>query len=229
MKPRILQIILMLLSLNLMAQNDKGNFFVETGVKLDGGSDFLNFTGKTGLSFNQNKNYWKYKNEPDTHSHSVNNTSFSISPRLGYYFTEKLNGGVDIQYYNSSSGYYLNKYRILTSGIFLRYFFTDKKISPLLELKTGAGGSKDKRDSRSSGGAAYTEIDCKNLFYYSISGGAMFVLNEKFHLNLSVIAQNTFEKYSDRGNVSSSTTKISNWEIVPMSSVTFIFGNKKDK
>jgi outer membrane protein W len=234
MKLKLLLFTFLFLSIIASAQNNKGKFFVETGVKISGGGDYFNFGGKTGINFDKTTDYWKSLNSDEVKSFSITGWSFSIAPRIGVFLSEKINGGVDFQYYNSKmkSRYfdaYINAYRITTGGIFLRYYFSDKKISPFLEAKTGIGISKGQTDETSSGGGSFNRTEYQNLFYYAFNVGASFKLNNSFRLNLSAMVQNTTEKFSDKSNYSTDAFKISDWELVPMLSVTYIFKSKKEK
>ena len=227
MKPGLIFFLLLIFSLTLCAQDNKGKFFVETGVKVFGGGDYQNFVGKTGISFNSTTRFWKneYDVDPEIHSESYNRTSFSIAPRIGYYLNKKFSGGIDIQYFKSGDWEY-EKYRIASGGIFFRYKFSTKKIVPFIETKTGLGTFKGESPEQTSGGGQWTQIKYENLFYYAVSGGISFELNEQFGLNLSCLGQNTIEKFSDRSNFGTDVFKISNWEVGPMISVSYIFKGK---
>jgi hypothetical protein len=160
--------------------------------------------------------------------------SYSFAPRVGYYLSERISSGFDFQYYYSKDGFnyfnwFFEKYRITTGGIFLRYYFSIKKISPFIEAKTGWGTSKAENMEPKTGGGEFEKTEYQNLFYYSFSAGASFRLNNAFKLNLSAMAQNTIEKFSDKSSFSTTTFKYSDWELVPMLSVTYIFKSKKEK
>jgi len=227
MKGKLIIILLLLFSTTLFARENKGSFFIETGVKMFGGGDYLNFAGKTGISFNSTTRFWKneYEVDPEIHSESYNRTSFSVAPRIGYYLNKKFSGGIDLQYFKSGEWEY-EKYWIATGGIFFRYKFSTKRIVPFIETKTALGTFKGESPEQTSGGGQWTQIKYENLFYYAFSGGISFELNEHFALNLSCLAQNTIEKFSDRSNFGTDVFKISNWEVGPMLSVSYIFKGK---
>jgi len=234
MKLKLQLIILLFLSICTSAQNEKGKFFVETGVKMFGGGDYQNFVGKTGISFNHSTRYWKFLEPDDFGSDSYKSFSFSIAPRIGYYVTDNINGGVDIQYFycNRLAVFYdyFDKYWVTTGGIFLRYYISKGKISPFVETRTGLGISRgEENDQYSPGGAKNSVIEYQNLLYYALSGGVAFRFNENIKLNLSVIGQNTIEKFSDKSSFSTDTYKVSNWEVGPMISVIYIFKGKTQK
>lgn len=231
MKLKLQLIFLTLLSISTSAQNDKGRFFVETGVKMFGGGDYQNFVGKTGISFNHSTRYWKFLEPDDFGSDSYKSFSFSLAPRIGYFLTENISGGLDLQYFYCKEFRkfydYFDKYWITTGGIFIRYYFTKGKISPFVETRTGLGISRgEENDQYSSGGAKYSRIEYQNLLYYAFSSGITFSVNENFKLNLSVIGQNTLEKFSDKSSFSTNTYKVNNWEVGPMISVIYIFKGK---
>jgi len=231
MHPRLFLFFLIIFSTSLFAQENKGKFFMETGVKIFGGGDYQNFVGKTGISFNHSTRYWKFPEPDDFGSDSYKSYSLSIAPRIGYYITDKINGGVDVQFFyskNLSVFYdYFDKYRIATGGIFIRYYFSKGKISPFVESRAGFGISRGEENDRySPGGAKYSKIEFQNLSYYAFSGGVTFLFIENFNFNLSVIGQNTIEKFSDKSSFSTDTYKVSNWEVGPMLSVIFIFKGK---
>jgi len=216
-----------------IAQNNKGKFFVETGAKISGDGDYYNFGGKTGITINKSTRYWKFLEPDDVQSDSQTGWSYSFAPRVGIYLSEKITGGVDFQYYNSKnrSTFYefYDAYRITAGGVFLRYYFSDKKTAPFLEAKTGIGISKSHTEEKSAGGGDFTSTKYQNLFYYALNAGISFRLNDAIKLNLSAMSQNTMEKFSDKSSFDTNTFKISNWELVPMLSLTYIFNNKKEK
>jgi hypothetical protein len=217
---------LLLLSSALLAQDYKGKLFIETGVKASGGGGFNNFTGKTGFSFN--KLHWKTYNNDGTvwQEDSYNSFSWAIAPRLGYYLSNSLNTGIDIQYFQNilSLG---NNYRNFTTGLFFRFYFLDKKIKPFVELSSGLGLSKNEVDRISPGGGEFQTVEKLNLFYYSGSAGLTFVLSDNLNLNLSLRIQDTIEnekKDKEEGSVSYITQKTHNLEINPMLSISYLFG-----
>lgn len=231
MKPGLIFFLLLIFSLTLCAQENKGKFFIETGVKVFGGGDYQNFVGKTGISFNHSTRYWKFLEPDDFGSDSYNSFSFSLAPRIGYFLTENISGGLDLQYFYCKELMkfydYFNNYWITTGGIFIRYYFLKARISPFVETKAGLGISRGEENDRySSGGAKYSTIEYQNLSYYAFSSGISFNVKENFKLNLSVIGQNTIEKFSDKSSFSTDTYKVSNWEVGPMLSVSYIFKGK---
>jgi hypothetical protein len=231
MKLKLILINLLFLSIFTSAQSDKGKFFVETGVKVFGGGDYQNFIGKTGISFNHSTRYWKFLEPDDFGSDSYKSFSFSLAPQIGYFLTENINGGLDLQYFYCKELMkfynYFNNYWITTGGIFIRYYFLKGRISPFVETSAGLGISRgEENDQYSPGGAKYSSIEYQNLLYYALSSGITYSVNENFKFNLSVIGQNTIEKFSDKSSFSTDTYKVTNWEVSPMISIIYIFKGK---
>lgn len=213
-----------------MAQN-KGKFFVETGVKAFGGGDFLNYIGKTGFSFNEYK--WETLNADGSlwQEGTFNKFSWAIAPRLGYFFNNYLKAGIEFQYFHDKSSSEI-KEQNNTSGLFLRYNINNRKISPFIEVCSGFGRFKNVEQRISPGGGNYQTVEKLNLFYYSGSAGVTFKLSGCFNFNLSGRIQNTLQtepKNKDNSSVSYITEKINVLEIGPMLSVTYIFKSKKEK
>lgn len=230
MKLKLLLFSFLFLSIIASAQNNKGKFFVETGVKAFGGGDFLNYIGKTGFSFNEYN--WETLNADGSpwQEGTFNIFSWAFAPRLGYFLNNNLKAGFDFQYFHdkSSSG---NKEQNYASGLFLRYNFIDKKISPFIEVCSGFGRYKNIEQRISPGGGNYQAVEKLNLFYYSGSAGVTFKLSNNFNFNLSGRIQNTFQtepKNKDNWSVSYVTENVNVLEIGPMLSVTYIFKSKKE-
>ncbi|WP_340114494.1 hypothetical protein [Maribellus mangrovi] len=231
---KIIPILSVLLPLFSFSQNEKGGFFLETGVTMFGGGDYMPFVGKTGISFWQSKTFVNRDGEVvELVGEKYHVTSFSIAPRFGYCLTKKLSVGLDFQYfrnYNAYRGAYDDKenYRNIIFGIFLRYFILDKKHSPFLELASGTGFSKNVDKSVSSGGGQYERIKYYNLPYISGSLGYSFRISPRFKLGIAATVQNTFEKPKDKGNVETDIDRISILETGLVASITYSFIKKKE-
>ncbi len=219
--------VLFSVSISLSAQNEKRRFFIETGVKVFGGGDYINYIGKTGISFNQ-QSWATYKEDGSLwQEDSYNSFSWSIAPRIGYCLGNRLKAGVEYQHYQVSfSGYVYNNN---SSGVFLRLDFNDKKIVPFIELASGFGVSKNVEDRISPGAAEYQTIERLKLFYYSGSAGVTFVLSDNFNLNLSARIHKTLVTEiddDDDSTISYITVKEQGLEIGPMLSVSYFFNKK---
>jgi len=228
MKLKLILISLLFLSIFTSAQNEKGKFFVETGVKFLGNGDYLNFIGKTGFSFYKLK--WETYNNDGTlwQDGYYNNFSWAVAPRLGYSVSKRIKTGIELQFYQCSLSTGTN-YNNWTSGIFFRFNFNDRRISPFIELGSGLGLSKMAEERTSPGGGEYINSEKQKLFYYSGSAGFSFELTGNLNLNLSARLQNTLgEEIQDNNewSISYITEKYYYLEIVPMLSVTYFFKEK---
>jgi len=230
MKKSIL-ILTVLFPLFCLAQNDKGGFFIETGVTLFGGRNYTpTFVGTSGISYWQHRHFTERDGKEELFSpYNYNITYFSIAPRLGYFLSKKTSVGIDFQYSNNINSFKENYWNIL-SGLFLRYYFLNKKNSPFLEIAAGTGLSKEVTKSTSPGGANYERIEFFNLPYISGSAGYSFTLSPRFKLGIAATNQNTFQKPNEKSNFSTDTTKISILETGLIASISYNFKiNRKGK
>ena len=228
MKPGLIFFLLLIFSITLCAQDNKGKFFVETGVKVFGDGDYQNFIGKSGFSFYRLK--WETINNDGTlwQEGDYDNFSWAVAPRLGYKVSKRIKAGIDFQFYQCNLSYGIN-YNNLSSGLFLRLNFNDKKISPFFEMSSGFGLSKKEEEHTSPGGTDFTYDEKQKLFYYSGAAGLSFVLSGNVNLNLSAKFQNTSgEEIKDNNNwsVTYITEKYHYVEVGPMLLVSYIFKGK---
>ncbi len=88
---KLFLIIAVLLPLFCLAQNEKGVFFIETGVTLFGGRDYTpTFVGTSGISYWQNRHFTERDGKVELFSpYNYNLTYFSIAPRIGYFLSKK--------------------------------------------------------------------------------------------------------------------------------------------
>lgn len=223
MKLKQLFIILLFISFFASAQNEKGKFFVETGVKIFGGGEFINFVGQTGISYN----HFNTKTEsPFKTEFNYKGFTYSIAPRVGYFLSDYIIGGIESQYYKRNIYDLHLSYRIATAGIFFRYNFLERKILPFVEIQSGIGTSKSINESVSPGGGEYQQIQINTLYYLAGSAGITILLNQNFRMNLFAKIQNTSARFNDKSNFTSSDFKENNLEIGPMLSVSYIFKKK---
>lgn len=215
------------------SQNEKGTFFLETGVTLFGGGDYNAFIGKTGISFWQTALTVERQNNENKKYPPYNDWSYSIAPRFGYFLNNKIAIGLDFQYYKHQ---YIYKrvddkedYKNLLSGIFLRHYFLNKKITPFIELSSGIGISKNVEEYLTHGGGNVDKIKYFNILYFSGALGYSFVLSPRFNLGISAIIQNTVEKPNDKGNVSTDVAKISTLESGLVMSISYHFNKNNNK
>lgn len=202
------------------AQENKGKFFIETGVKLVGGETSRTFVGKTGISFYQYKHEFEsITGEKDSYE-TLSGFSYSIAPRVGYFLGERFLTGFELQYHNNN---YWVEYHHYTGGIFARYYFLSKKFSPFLEVGLGLGRSKEIEDSMSSGGGKYQKITVENLNYFNGSAGVCYSITQKFDLNFALKIQQTVQKFNDKSNYSTHWYQKSTFELVPFLSFCYYF------
>ncbi|MDX8340828.1 hypothetical protein SLH46_16645 [Draconibacterium sp. IB214405] len=226
-------IFIALLPLFCFSQNENCGFFIETGVTMFGGGDYMPFVGKTGISFWQSKTFVDRNGDVELYEgYNYHVTSFSIAPRFGYCLSKKLAVGLDFQYfrnYNAYRGAYDDKenYRNFLAGIFLRYTILDKKHSPFVELASGTGISKNMYKSYSSGGGRYDLIKYDNLPYIAGSLGYLFRLNDSFKVGIAATVQNTLEKPNDKGNVGTDIDRVSILETGMVASISYYFKKRQ--
>lgn len=227
MKSIHLFVVLIIFSLNLSARDDKGRFFIETGVKLEGGGDFMNFIGNTGISFNKNNLVYYF---PGNHTSEFSQSTFSwsLAPRIGYYLDNVFTIGLDMQYYQFNGKGYMN-YRNSASGVFIRRSFTSGRIKPYIEFSSGLGSSREVEDRTSPGGASYQMIDKRKHHYFGGAAGITILLMEKLTFSLSATIRNTIEKDNKRPDTSGNEFKNTGIEIAPRLSLGYIFKRKKEQ
>lgn len=228
---RSILIVTVLFPLFCLAQNNKGGFFLETGVTLFGGRNYTpSFVGTSGISNWQYRHFTERDGKEELFSpYNYNITYFSIAPRMGYFLSKKTSVGIDFQYSNNINSFKESYWNIL-SGLFLRYYFLNKKSSPFIELAAGTGLSKEITGSTSSGGANYEEIEYLNLPYISGSAGYSFLISPRLKLGIAATIQDTFQKPNEKSNFSTNTSKISILETGLIASICYKFKiNRKEK
>ena len=227
MKFKFLFIVLLIISLNLSARDDKGRIFIETGVKLAGGGDFMNFMGNTGVSFNNN-NTIHYMPDNRTSEISQSSFSWSLAPRIGYYLDELFSTGLDLQHFQLDAKDYMN-YRNYAAGLFIRRNFTVSRIKPYIEFSSGLGSSGEIQERTSPGGAPYEVINKRNHHYFGGAAGITFLLKEKLTFSLSATIRKTVKKDSKRPDNTSNEFKDTGIELAPRLSFGYIFKRKEEK
>jgi hypothetical protein len=223
MKKAIL-IVAVLLPLFCLSQNEKGGFFIETGVALFGGRNYTpTFVGTSGISYWQNRYFTERDGKAELLPHyNYNITYFSVAPRMGYFLSKNTSIGIDFQYFNNFNSFKDN-YRSVLSGVFLRQYFLNRKNSPFVEVAAGTGRSKEVTKSTSPGGANYERIEFFNLPYISGSAGYSFSLGPRFKLGIAATVQDTFQKPNKKSNFSTDTAKISILETGLIASIGYHF------
>lgn len=201
------------------AQNENGYFFVETGVKLFGGADYLNFAGKTGISFNETNRVYYHPNSTSEYSH--NTFSWSLAPRLGYHINKLFSFGFDFQMFDYSMKDYSTRHSL--SGLFIRKEIDVFRLMPFIEFSGGLGRSTEKSNNTAPSGGRYSSTGISDLHYFSGSSGVSVFLQENLKVSFSAKIQNTIEKHSKKPDSFANEYRFSNIEIGPMLSVAYIF------
>ena len=232
MKKIVFLILTFIISLNLIAQINKGFYLVEGGINLGGNSAFI---GTTGISFGSTENYTKNFSDGVTHSSLAwNYFSYSIAPRVGYVAFNNFVVGADFQYHKTVSkledyDHNTNRYRSTLYGVFARQYFGKGKFQPLIEAGLGFGLSKRNDDASSPGGAQYQEIERRNLFYLSGAAGVSYSLNSKFRINLLAKGQQTIERPINTENFHYANSKIIDFDTTMVLSFSYFFNTKFHK
>ncbi len=208
----------------LSAQNEKGSFFAETGVKLFGGGDYINFMGKTGISFNKTSSVYYHPNSTSEYKHST--FSWSVAPRVGYQLFESVAVGLDFQAFGYSMKDY-STYRNSLAGVFIRKEFEINRILPFIELSGGLGRANEKTNETAPSGGKYTSRRISDLHYFSGATGISTFIKENFKVSISAKFQNTIEKDSKKPDSLANDYKFSNIELGPFLSVAYIFKRNK--
>jgi len=208
----------------LSAQNEKGSFFAETGVKLFGGGDYINFMGKTGISFNKTNSVYYHPNSTSEYKQST--FSWSVAPRVGYQLFNLVAVGLDFQAFGYSMKDY-STYRNSLAGIFIRKEFEINRILPFVELSGGLGRANEKTNETAPSGGKYTSTKISDLHYFSGATGISTFIKENFKVSISAKFQNTVEKDSKKPDSTANDYKFSNFELGPMLSVAYIFKRNK--
>jgi hypothetical protein len=216
--------VLLLATFWTTAQNEKGSFFAETGVKLFGGGDYINFIGKPGISFNKTNSIYYHPNSSSEYQHSI--FSWSVAPRIGYQLFNSVGVGLDFQAFGYSMKDY-SKYQNSSVGVFIRKEFEINRILPFIEFSGGLGRSNEKTNDIAPSGGEYTTTRISDLHYFSAATGISVFIKENFKVSVSAKIQNTIEKDSKKPDSMANDYKFSHIELGPMLSVAYIFKRNK--
>jgi hypothetical protein len=224
MKFNMLFALFLLTTVYTFSQNEKGYFFAETGIKLFGGGDYLQFAGKTGISFNKSNNVYYHPNSTSEYRNST--FSWSVAPRIGYQLSKSFSAGLDFQAFGYSMKDY-SKYRNSSAGIFIRKAFEIKRILPFVEISGGLGRANEKTNDIAPSGGKYTTTRISDLHYFSGAIGISAFVKENFKVSVSAKIQNTIEKDSKKPDSLANDYKFSHIELGPMLSVAYLFKQNK--
>lgn len=224
MKFNILFSVFLLTTIGVFSQNKKGYFFAETGVKLFGGGDYINFIGKTGISFNKTNSIYYHPNSSSEYQHSI--FSWSVAPRIGYQLFNSVGVGLDFQAFGYSMKDY-SKYQNSSVGVFIRKEFEINRILPFIEFSGGLGRSNEKTNDIAPSGGEYTTTRISDLHYFSGAAGISVFIKENFKVSVSAKIQNTIEKDSKKPDSLANDYRFSNFELGPVLSVAYLFKRNK--
>lgn len=223
---RIILLIVILRPLFCLSQTEKGSFFIETGTTLFGNGGNQSYIGKTGLLLWRSKTHYD-RNYQFANDDRNNGITYFLYPRLGYYLSNKLTAGIDFQFSNNHYKVvnygFADKYNHFTTGIFLQYYFVQKKHTPFAEFAAGTGHSKYIQRTIAPSGGRYNIYTYKNLPYISGTAGYLFSLNSRFKLGIAATVKNTFEKPSNKGTVVDHIRNISILETGLVASASYRF------
>jgi hypothetical protein len=203
MKNTFIFSLMIVLSVHLSAQQIKGSFMVEGGIKLKESQSFIQTIGTNGISFYKRNNYTNQRNATenirDVHPQFYSSEyiiGYSFAPKIGYFIFNHTSLGVDFQYNKFIDKYFSkpDRYRTTLYGVFIRQYFGNRKLVPFLESGTGFGLFKSVNNDVSAGGGYYQYFHRYDLFYISGSAGISYSLNSRFSINLQAKAQRTSEK-----------------------------------
>lgn len=106
-------------------------------------------------------------------------TSFSVSPRAGYFIIDNLVTGLQVRY-RSNKLDFENGGETKTSSIlaqsFARYYFLEDNIRPIVYASIGVGSSLTETDSKNR----------ENLFGYEAGVGLVFLFSKHFSVDFTI-------------------------------------------
>lgn len=206
MKSKVLIVLLLIASLSLSAQIQKGAFMVEGGINLTGNWGYNSplLPEGFGISFGTSDQLGKdYVTGNEQFITGGKSFRYSLSPRFGYSVFRNFLVGVDLKYLRnnySSAPFKENDKsfeRIKGYGFFTRKYFGAKKFTPFIEAEFGFWSFKYFDHSTSPGGGLYEYTDIMDFSYYAGSFGYSYSLNPKFKINLLAKLRHTKESQSN--------------------------------
>ena len=176
-KPKIMKrtlhllvpIALCCICLNAFAQTEKGKYFVGASTTLNAGV------------------IEHSRVQDNVTSLSERITRFSLTPYAGYFIKDNLALGAELSVSLSNTKDYDYNEELRKSSIvfspFVRYYFGAKKVRPFVRGSGGIGSYKNKYIASSS---EYNVESTSTIFYYSLSAGAGFFLNDAVSIDLEL-------------------------------------------
>jgi len=207
MKAKALFIILLIASLKLSAQINKGAIMIEGGISLTGNWNYNAdpFTEGFGISIGTNDHFSSdYFTKAEKVYSSSKNTNYIFAPKLGYALFKNFIVGFDFRYRRNSiteSSNSTNVYKTKQYGVFARKYFGNHIIEPFLEGEVGGGLSQMAVIESTPGGMDEQEIERRNLFYLSGVAGISYAISTKLRVNVFAKVQHTREKPINTPNV----------------------------
>ncbi|MEO0573112.1 MAG: outer membrane beta-barrel protein [Bacteroidota bacterium] len=187
---------LFIYSIPLFSQTEQGKILVgiSSGLGLNG--------GQTGFSFSNTK----FKSD-DFESDGANSFSFNLAPRLGYFATNDLAVGLEINYsYLSfenqgfdglgSSKTKVNQY---SAGPFIRYYFKGEKVRPIVEGGVSFGRSNNTNEGANPVDGSDLEFS-SNLFAFGAGAGLAVTLGDKVSFDVLLVYLNSQVKPTENNN-----------------------------
>ena len=164
---RILFVTMLALGISALSfgQTGKGKFLIGTG---------------SNLSFISGSSKWK----TDTGSGDNGiSSALGLSPKLGYFVTDELALGVELQLGYGKSKNNSDKSHSFDYGVgpFARYYFGSDKLKPFVGGALNLGG-----DSQNSTISNTTYKSKSSTFSFDLGGGLAYFLSEKVSLDLGI-------------------------------------------
>lgn len=135
----------------------------------------------------------KYKSDSGDED-GGNITSFSLQPKVGYFFSDNLAAGLETMIISSiSKDPDDNKYTqsVFLIGPFGRYYVPTTKCHPFIEGELGLGYYREKESG------VYEYDDKYNVFAYGLGAGITAPLGERAAFDFSLAYNHSSAKYSE--------------------------------
>lgn len=180
-----------LLCVTANAQMVKGRVYFGSVSQISGES----FPGQNRLSLGVTKHKTEYADGSVSESKE---SAFNFSVFGGYFFVNRLMGGISLSYYwskykSETSGYNRTNTTISASPMIRYYFTAAGTIRPFASLKTGISLSKTRNTQ-----PAFPDSESKyNDFSWSGEVGAQWLLNPQVALEASVIFDRSRLKFEN--------------------------------
>ena len=232
MKAKVLFIILLIASLKLSAQINKGAIMIEGGISLTGNWNYNAdpFTEGFGISFGTSDHFANdYITKEEKLWYSNKNTNYAFAPKLGYALFRNFIVGFDYRYRLNSDGFSqneYNRYRTELYGVFARKYFGNHPIVPFIEGGIGGGLSQMSTAEASLGGGDWQLIKRSNLFYLSGAAGVSCALSPKLRVNVFAKVQHTREKPINTENATFADSRILDFDSALVLSFSYFFNRK---